>query len=223
MAVYDLEEQEQLEELKTWWRMYGNWVTAVVVVLALAVGAWQGWKWWQHKQAAQAAAVYGVFMQAASAHDAKRSRELAGELIDKYADTAYAAMAALASAKTQLDAGDAKNAEAQLGWAAEHAGDEALRDIARLRLAMVLADNGPADEALKQLAVEPSPAFVPRYAEAKGDILFGQGKLAEARSEYERALAKTDEAEKSGDADARHSGYRDMLKAKLEAAGGTAK
>jgi predicted negative regulator of RcsB-dependent stress response len=223
MAVYDLEEQEQLEELKTWWRMHGNLVTAVVVILALAVGGWQGWKWWQHRQAAEAAAVYGAFVQAASAHDAKRSRDLAGELIDKYGGTTYATMAALVSAKTQIEAGDSKNAQAQLGWAAEHGGDEALRDLARLRLATVLADANAADEALKQLAIEPSPAFVPRYAELKGDILASQGKLAEARTEYERALAKADAADKEAGVDARRGGYRDMLKAKLESAGGSAK
>jgi predicted negative regulator of RcsB-dependent stress response len=223
MAVYDLEEQEQLEELKTWWRMHGNLVTSIVTVLALAVGGWQGWKWWQHKQAAEASAIYSVFMQAASAHDAKRTRDLAGELIDKYSGTAYAAMAALVSAKTQIEAGDSKNAQAQLGWAAEHAPDEAIRDLARLRLATVLADGNAADEALKQLAAEPSPAFAPRFAELKGDILAGQGKTAEAKAEYQRALDKADAAAKEAGGEASRSGYRDVLRAKLESVGGTVK
>jgi predicted negative regulator of RcsB-dependent stress response len=226
MAVYDLEEQEQLEELKTWWKMHGTRVTAVVVVVALAVGGWQGWKWWQHKQATDAAAVYNVFLQAAAAHDPKRTRELAGELIDKYASTTYASMAALVSAKTQIEAGDSKNAQAQLSWAAEHGGDEALRDIARLRLATVLADSNAADEALKQLAADPAPAFAPRYAELRGDILVSQGKQGEARTEYERALTKVADADKeagAASADPRRNAYRDMLKAKLESVGGTAK
>jgi predicted negative regulator of RcsB-dependent stress response len=226
MAVYDLEEQEQLEELKTWWKMHGNLVTSVVVVAALAVGGWQGWKWWQHKQAADAAAVYNVFLQAASAHDPKRTRELAGELIDKYSGTSYAAMAALVSAKAQIEAGDSKNAQAQLAWAAEHAGDDALRDIARLRLATVIADSNAADEALKQLAAEPSPAFAPRYAELRGDILASQGKQVEARAEYERALSKAADVDKEAggpSADPRRNAYREMLKAKLESAGGAAK
>ena len=51
MATHlDLEEQEQLDELKTWWKVYGNLVTAIVVALALAVLAWQGWNWWQRQQ-----------------------------------------------------------------------------------------------------------------------------------------------------------------------------
>ena len=92
MAVYDLEEQEQLAELKTWWNQYGNLVTSVALVVALAVASWQGWNWWQRDQAAQASAVYGGLQVAANQRDAKRTRELAGDLIDKFPRTAYAAM-----------------------------------------------------------------------------------------------------------------------------------
>src|SRR5690242_20587713 len=105
MAVYDLEEQEQLAELKTWWAQHGNLVTGIAVAVALAVAGWQGWNWWQRGQTANAAAIYGGLQQAAAGKDAKRSRELAGELIDKFGGTIYASMGALLSAKTQLDAG----------------------------------------------------------------------------------------------------------------------
>ncbi len=64
MATYDLEEQEQIDELKTWWKLHGMIVTAVVVALAVAVVGWQGWKWWQRSQSAQAAQLYGGVQQA---------------------------------------------------------------------------------------------------------------------------------------------------------------
>jgi hypothetical protein len=98
MAAYDLEEQEQLDELKTWWKMYGNLVTGILVVLALAVVGWQGWNWWQRQQSAQASALYSGVQTAVLQKDAKRARELAGELIDKYSSTAYAGMGALLAA-----------------------------------------------------------------------------------------------------------------------------
>ena len=47
MATYDLEEQEQLDELKAWWKQYGNLVVNVLTVAAVVVIAWQGWKWYQ--------------------------------------------------------------------------------------------------------------------------------------------------------------------------------
>jgi predicted negative regulator of RcsB-dependent stress response len=217
MASYDLEEQEQLEELKTWWKMHGNLVTAVVTAVALVVLAWQGWNWWQRKQAADASVLFTAVQQAAAAQDAKRARDVAGELIDKYSGTAYAGMAALLSARVQAEGGDAKTAHAELAWAAENAKDDALRDLARLRLAATLLDDKSYDEALKQLAAEPAAAFAPRYAEMKGDVLAAQGKPAEAKIAYAAALAKMDELAKTEGGQLQP--YRDILQSKLEALG----
>ena len=44
MAVYDLEEQEQISELKAWWAQYGNFVVTLAVVAALASVGWQGYR-----------------------------------------------------------------------------------------------------------------------------------------------------------------------------------
>jgi predicted negative regulator of RcsB-dependent stress response len=218
MAAYDLEEQEQLDELKTWWKMYGNLVTGILTVAALAVLAWQGWNWWQRTQAAQASALYGGVQAAVAQKDAKRARELAGELIDKFSGTTYAGLAALMSAKAQAEGGDIKSARAQLAWAADSVKDDGIRDLARLRLAAVLLDEKAYDEALAKLAAEPLPAFAPRFNELRGDILATQGKTVEARSAYETALAKLDPMTKDGSTEARaHGPYREMLQAKLDA------
>ena len=216
MATYDLEEQEQLDELKTWWKMHGNLVTAAVTVVALVVFAWQGWNWWQRKQSADASVLYSGLQQAVAMKDAKRARDIAGELIDKYSATAYAGMAALLSARAQSDGGDAKSAAAQLAWAADNAKDDALRDLARLRLAAAQLDEKAYDEALKQLAHEPAAAFAPRFAEMKGDVLAAQGKTADAQAAYAAALAKLDAGK---DASRQQGAYRDIVQAKLESLG----
>jgi predicted negative regulator of RcsB-dependent stress response len=220
MATYDLEEQEQIDELKTWWKMHGNMVTTVVVASALAVVAWQGWNWWQRSQAAQASVIYGAVQMATVQQDAKRARELTGELIDKYSGTAYAGLAALLSAKAQADGGDAKSAQAQLAWAADNARDEGVRDLARLRLAALLLDEKAYDEATKRLATEPAPAMAARFNELRGDVLAAQGKVPEARSAYEVALGKVDEALKQGGGEARaRAAYREVIQAKLDGLG----
>lgn len=187
MAHYDLEEQEQLDALKTWWKMYGNLITGVVTAAALVVVGWQGWNWYQREQAAQAAAVYGAFEQAAVAGDAQRVKAIAGELTEKFGGTAYAALASLAAAKQSFEAGDIKTARAQLNWAVDNGKDE-VRDLARLRLAAVLLDDKAYDEAMKQMDAKHSPVFASRYLEMKGDILLAQGKKAEAKAAYKAAL-----------------------------------
>jgi predicted negative regulator of RcsB-dependent stress response len=218
MATYDLEEQEQLDELKTWWKMYGNLVTGILVVVALAVAGWQGWNWWQRQQAVKASAVFSGLQTAAMQRDAKRARELAGELIDKYSVTAYAGMGALLAAKVQVDAGDAQNARVQLAWAAENAKDPGLRDLARLRLATVMLDAKAYDDATKQLAAEPGATFAPRFAELRGDVFAAQGKAAEARNAYDTAMAKFDALAKD-DETRQRAGYKEALQAKRDSLG----
>ncbi|HQR04534.1 MAG: tetratricopeptide repeat protein [Proteobacteria bacterium] len=220
MAAYDLEEQEQLAELKTWWHQHGNRVTNIALIVALALAGWQGWNWWQRNQATQASAVYMGLEKAAAGKDALHARELAGELIDKYPRTAYAAMGALLSARVQTDAGDGKNAQAQLQWAADHSTDPALRDLARLRLAAVLLDAKSYDAALKALDGTPADAFAPRFEEMKGDIEAARGKVAEARADYESAIAKLEKlpADK-GESGAVREPYHQVLQSKLEAMG----
>jgi predicted negative regulator of RcsB-dependent stress response len=218
MATYDLEEQEQLEELKTWWKMHGTLITAVVVALAIAVVGWQGWNWWQRSQAAQAAQLYGTLQQALMQQDVKRVRLIAGELIDKYSSTAYAGMGAMLSAKALLETGDLKSAQAQFGWTAENAKDQGLRDLARLRQAITLAEDKSYDEALKLLAVPPAPSFMPRFLEVRGDILAVQGKAGEAHTAYAEAIKAHEAARK---AENLPSGpYLEILQAKRDAAGG---
>jgi predicted negative regulator of RcsB-dependent stress response len=218
MATYDLEEQEQLDELKTWWKMYGNLVTGIMVALALAVVAWQGWNWWQRQQAVEASRLFSGLQTAAMQKDAKRARELAGELIDKYSATSYAGMGALLAARVQVDAGDAKNARSQLVWAAENAKDTGLRELARLRLATVMLDEKAYDEATRQLAVEPAAPFAPRFAELRGDVFAAQGKTAEARDAYDAALAKFDALAKNDEVRQR-SGYKEVVQAKRDSLG----
>ncbi len=219
MATYDLEEQEQLAELKAWWKQYGNLVTGILTATAVGVIAWQGWNWYQRNQTGQASMVYGVLQRAALEKDSQRVKAASGELLEKFGGTTYAPLGALTAAKAMFDAGDAKTAKAQLAWVAENGKDE-LRDLARLRLAAVLLDEKAYDEALKQLDGSFSAGFAVRVAESRGDVFGAQGKASEARSAYQAALTKLDEADKSGKGknslqDKQANGpYREMLQQK---------
>ncbi|HTH93894.1 MAG TPA: tetratricopeptide repeat protein [Rhodocyclaceae bacterium] len=223
MAVYDHEEQEQLESLKAWWRDHGNKVISAVLVLALIAAAVFGWQWWQVKQAGDASVIYGQLQAAAEKKDTKVVQDAAVALVDKYSGTAFAGMGALVAARVEQDAGDSKNAQAQLAWAADKASDPALRDLARLRLAGLLLDQKSYDDALKQLAKAPEKNFAPRYAELKGDVLLAQGKQDEARAAYQDALNQLDgQGADAGSASQQNAVYHQMLQIKLESLGGKA-
>lgn len=220
MATYDLEEQEQLSQLKVWWDRYGNLVTAAVVGVALVVLGWQGWNAYQRKQGAEAAVLYGALAEGLVAKDAAKTRQASGELLEKYGNTHYAALGALLSAKASFNAGDLKTAKVQLGWVAEHAVTPELRDFGRLRLAYVLVEEKAYDEALAKLTPAPVAALAARFTELRGDILLLQDKPDQARAAYEQALKDMDEARQAQDLKTDAQAYRSIVQAKLEALGG---
>jgi predicted negative regulator of RcsB-dependent stress response len=210
MATYDLEEQEQLATLKAWWTENGGLVMTTVSLVLIVLAAWQGWNYYQRNQAAQASVLYDSVQKAARAGDLKQVRESAGAILEQYPRTAYAAMAALVSAKAHFQGGDLKTAHAQLAWVAENAKDEGMQDIARLRLANVMLDEKAYDDALKALDSKHAAAFDALYLATKGDVLVAQGKNADAGAAYRSALEK---------ADAKDSGLRASIQLRLEALG----
>lgn len=211
MAVYDLEEQEQISALKAWWEQYGNLVVGLISALALASVGWQGWQWYQNRQAGEAGGVYFLVQQAAESGQVQLARDNAGRLISDYPRTSYAQLGALLAAGVQVRAGELDNAQAQLSWAAEEGKDAALRDLARLRLAALLLQKGEHDAALARLQAEPAAAFAARFADLRGDVYAAQGKAGEARQAWQGAL------DAISTADERSFAIREIVRIKLEA------
>lgn len=207
----DHEEQEQVAELKAWWRQHGNLIVSVILAAAVAFAGWQGWRWYQASQSSQAAAVYEALAKGAQEGDAKAVRDAAGTLIESYPRTHYAAMGALVAARFHFDRNDAKSAKAQLQWLADSGASQDFRDLARLRLAAILVDEKAYDEALKLLEVEHAAAYGSQYAALRGDALVAKKQTAEARAAYQLAL------DKAGNED---SAFRQSLRMRLEALGG---
>lgn len=188
MAAYDLEEQEQLEALKQWWKRYGNTVLGALTVVLLAVAGWRGWMWYQDHRAGQAMGYYEALEDAARRNDADSAARLkaaAQTLRDDFGATPYATRGALLAAQALADSKDLDGARAQLEWVAASK-DTALAPVARLRLAGLLLDQKRHDDALAQLA-NPPAAFAALYADRRGDVLAAQGKPDEARKAWETA------------------------------------
>ena len=210
MAVYDLEEQEQISEIKAWWAENGKLVTTALLAAAIGSVSWQGLKWYQNKQASEAGAIYFAVQEASRLNDAAKTREAAGQLVDRFGDTSYAQMAALVSAKVQFAGGDSKNARAPLEWLISKGSDPALKDIARLRLATILMHEGAYAEALKHLEGASASSLKPRFDDLRGDVLAVDGKTDQARVAYQAALDALTVDGQIGDP------LRDVIRLKLE-------
>ena len=207
MAIYDLEEQEQIDALKHFWRDYGRLIIAAIVAFIVGVGGTQGWKYYKRSQAEQASAQFVKLEEALGKGDVTEIRNVAQDIITEYARTPYAQMAALVVAQTEREAGDLDAAAQRLQWVVDNARTEEVQILARLRLAAVLLDQEEYDAALQLLDHEVTEAFVGAYANLRGDVLVAQGKTAEARTQYDQAVEQSRE----------NSAWRDIVQLKLDA------
>jgi predicted negative regulator of RcsB-dependent stress response len=205
----DLEEQEQLDQIKHFWKKYGNLISWVLIVVLGGYAAWNGYQFWQRDQAAKAAVLFDEVERAVTAGDVVRVERSFADMKDKFGGTHYAHQAALLAAKALQAKDKAEAARAALKWVAEVAPDPAYRDIARLRLSALLLDAGSNDEALAQLTAPFTPAMAGLSADLRGDVLHAKGQKTEAVAAYQTAWQQLVDS----------PDYRRLVEAKLNAMG----
>ncbi|GBU15748.1 hypothetical protein AwPolaro_11260 [Polaromonas sp.] len=205
----DLEEQEQLDELKHFWKQYGDLITWVLIVCLAAFAAWNGYQYWQRSQAVQASVMYEEIDRAVESGDITRIDRALADMKERFGGTTYAQQASLLSAKVYHEKGNTEAARAALSWVADKSSDTGYQAIARLRLAGLLLEEKNYDEALKQLSASFPANFSALAADRRGDVLMAQDKKAEAKAEYEKAFKGLEERDE----------YRRLIEFKLNALG----
>ena len=214
MATHlDLQDQEQVDQLKAFWSQYGNLITWVLTLALGGFAAWNGWNLWQRDQAGKASAMFEELERAAQAADGQRSALVFADLQSRYPRTAYAQQGALLTAKVQSEKDQTDAALATLAWASDNAIDDEYRVIARVRAAGLMLEKKQYDAALAQLDAtaqgKGAAAFEALIADRRGDVLLAQGKKDEARKSFDAAYKAMDEKLE----------YRRLIDAKLTALG----
>jgi predicted negative regulator of RcsB-dependent stress response len=187
--AYDLEEQEQLDEFKAWWKQNGRMVSTLVIGLLVAYAAYQGWHYYQNKQSVEASTQYQELLTSGE-KDLKSIQAKSAMLMESYGGTPYAGRAALFAAKANYEANEVKSAKAQLDWAIENAKETSVSALASLQLANILAEEKDFEGALKLLNAPHDAGFDGLFFDLQGDVLVSLGKSAEAKEAYQKALTK---------------------------------
>jgi len=205
----DLQEQEQIDALRSFWKQYGNLITWTLVLVLAAFAAWNGWNWYQRDQAQKAGAMFDELERAAQAGDADRSSRVFGDLKERFARTAYAQQGGLLAAKVLAEKGRSADAITSLQWVAGNALEQELRTIARMRLAGLMADAGQHEAALKELDAATAEGFEALVADRRGDVLLSMGRKDDAAKAYRLAWDKMPSTVQ----------YRGLIETKLTALG----
>ena len=215
----DLQEQEQIDQLRDFWQKYRNLIAGVLTVVLFAYAAYSGYQWWRASQAASASQLYETMVTAINKGDKDETLRAADDLQKQFSSTPYAAMSGLVAAKIASDAGDTAKAMDYLRWAAKNSSDQGYLALAKLRLAAQLIEQGSekdlaeADAILKE---KPVAGFEALWLERRGDWYLAQKNTADARQSYEAAWKQLNQAKEFPEE------ARRLLKVKLDAVGGVA-
>lgn len=190
-------DDEELAVIKDWWQRNGMPLLTGVVLALVAVFGWQGWQKYQSNQSQGASLVYQQLLEAAlvpsGKPDAGKVAELASTLKNDFAGTHYAQYGSLFVAKVAVEAGKLDDAANELQAIVDKPVDGNLAELARQRLARVLAAQDKAEAALKLLEADVEPAFAASREELKGDLLVQLGRADDAHAAYEKAKAALSE------------------------------
>ena len=205
----DLEEQEQLDQIKAFWKQYGNLITATLIVVFGVLAAYNGWQYWQRSQATQAASLFDEVERAVLAGDTSKVERTVADMRDKFSRTTLAQQANLLAAKHFQEKNNAASAKASLNWVLSNSSDEAYQTLAKLRLAGLQYEEKAYDEATKTISGSFPAEFAALVSDRRGDILMAMGKRDDAKIEFEKAYKGLDE----------RTAYRKLVEVKLNALG----
>lgn len=206
---YDLQEQEQLAQIKHFWSRYGNLITWTLIVVLTAIAAWNGWNYWQRQKALQAAALMDEMERVVASQDLDRIQRVWSDIQAHAASTMQAQHAGLLVAKVATDAAKPDVARQALQTVLGKSKDEALTAVARLRLASIELDQGQLDAAATLLAAPVPAEFEALKSDRLGDLHAMRAQVEEARQAYQKAWTLM-----AGELE-----YRRLIEAKLNALG----
>jgi predicted negative regulator of RcsB-dependent stress response len=183
-------EEEQIEAIKKWWRRHGNLIATLFSAVLLCVAGYRYYNWHQDKLTQQASVAYENMMVALSNQNIKSVRSYANELIKDYEGYVYSDVARMTLAKVYVQKNKLNEAQNELQYVVRKSKMPSLRQIAKIRIARIMASNKSYTEALTQLGAIEDKTYLPVINELKGDIYNATGQYQEAISAYKLAITE---------------------------------
>ncbi|MGF6147129.1 Uncharacterized protein conserved in bacteria [Kingella potus] len=207
MAAH-IDEQQELENFKDFWRNWGRWLFAALLAGAAGYFAWVMYQQNQKTKNGEAASALAALVgKAQNSKDEKAVQSDLAGLQQNYPSSISAAQATMMVAAEAFDKGRFDEAEKQLLWVMRNQKEPFVQALAVQRLATVQMEQKKYDAALATLNTPTDAAFANIIQETRGDVYAAQGKNKEAAAAYKQALDKT----------AQDAPGRELLQLKAEA------
>jgi predicted negative regulator of RcsB-dependent stress response len=183
-----LSEKEQIDQMRSWWSEYGGYV---IGGLGLGIALLAGVNYYQDsrlEEQLQGSALYETLIGHVASGSLEEAEVVAAELDTYYASTSYAAQGKLVLARLYMDKNRDQDAADVLGELVASDSDEAVKHVARARLARVFMYQGKAQEVVDLLEGQESAAFSATYNELLGDAYHALGRIEDAQVAYQTVL-----------------------------------
>ncbi len=187
MSTY-LTDDEQVEQLKQWWKDYGKTALIGILIALAVIFGWRGWQRYETNQSLSASLIYDNVINSASSHDEKGVQQATKLLINKYERTPYAAMAALVLGQQDIKHGNLTQAQANYIWAMKNTNSDTIKQIARLRVARVMIEREHAQLALSTLSKVDDAAYEPLINLVQGEAYVQLKQYDQAQAHLKNAL-----------------------------------
>lgn len=189
-----LSEKEQIDQMRTWWSEYGNYVIAGVVLGAAVLFGFNHYQTSKIEAQVEASTLYNKLTDHVVDGNIDAAEAIAAELAADYGESPYTPQSKLAIARMYMDKNRDQDAADALSALLDSGADDAFKNVARIRLAKIYIYQDKAQAAVDLLKDQKNEAFDARFADVVGDAYVALGKFEEARTAYQKALAEPTQA-----------------------------
>tara|TARA_B100000575_G_C23138960_1_gene662352 strand:- start:460 stop:1119 length:660 start_codon:yes stop_codon:yes gene_type:complete len=181
----DLEQQEQMQNLKAFWKANGKWITSILSLVFIIVASVNGWKLWNNYKKEKASNILNSVEKQIEAQNLDVALRLYTEISDDYSDTLQSGLAGLLVAKALVSDGQSDQAASILKGLT---GNSQVKWLAIIRLSSIFLDLNRPGEVVKIIPENIPEHWVGIILDRRGDAFATMGNFDSAKKDWSKAL-----------------------------------
>lgn len=185
----DVEEQQQIEQVKKWVAEYALTLIVAIVLAAIVLFGYQRWSIVRERAMAHASFRYEQLLDDLAANKTQEANNAAAYLIKRYPHSTYAKLAELLLAQRDINEQKFQAAIPPLEDVMKHANVSTIKEIARIRLARLQLQLNQPQATLDTLKDVDAQVYLPTVSAIRGDAYIALHNTDAAKAAYQQAIS----------------------------------